>query len=262
MTEGMRAMLYKVALWADIAETAEDEKEKKLFERRVDLLIPICKAYCSDHGFRVTEYAVQTLGGYGYIAEYPMEQYLRDAKIASIYEGTNGIQALDLLGRKLGMKGGMVFMQYMQDLAAAVEQAKGVERLAGVAAGLEKSQAKLAETVMGFQGAMASGNSEAVWPVLSATPFLEAMGHVTVAWFLADMAVMAQGKLDALCADKGVDAADRKAYRAFLGENDEAKFLDGKVQSAIWFANNVLPEADGIFKSIGTKDLSALQVVL
>ena len=72
----------------------------------VELLTPVCKSYCTDYGFKICELGVQVLGGYGYCQEYPVEQYLRDEKIASIYEGTNGIQQLDLLTRKLSMKGG------------------------------------------------------------------------------------------------------------------------------------------------------------
>jgi alkylation response protein AidB-like acyl-CoA dehydrogenase len=90
----------------------------------LDLMIPIVKAYTTDKAFRTTELGIQVFGGYGYCRDYPMEQYLRDVKITSIYEGTNGIQALDLLGRKMRLKGGSLFMQYVMELSQFVEQHK------------------------------------------------------------------------------------------------------------------------------------------
>ena len=80
------------------------------------LEVIIRKAYCSDMAFRVTETAIQVYGGYGYCSEYPVEQFLRDVKIASLYEGTNGIQALDLIGRKLEMKKGLYFMNLLGEI--------------------------------------------------------------------------------------------------------------------------------------------------
>ena len=80
---------------------AQDEHEASKYKGLIDLLIPVCKAWCSDVGFKVTERAMQIHGGYGYCSEYPIEQFLRDIKITSIYEGANGIQALDLVGRKV-----------------------------------------------------------------------------------------------------------------------------------------------------------------
>ncbi|HCU23934.1 MAG TPA: acyl-CoA dehydrogenase, partial [Deltaproteobacteria bacterium] len=91
-TEGMRALLLYSAYLDDQAEVEKDPVLKEKYEGRLSLLTPVCKAYCSDLGFRVTELAIQVYGGYGYISEYPVEQYMRDVKISSIYEGTNGIQ--------------------------------------------------------------------------------------------------------------------------------------------------------------------------
>ena len=104
VTEGMRSLIYFVGHCEDLATIAPDKAEASKHHGMVDLLIPVCKAWCSDIGFRVTEMAVQIHGGYGYCREYPIEQFLRDVKITSIYEGTNGIQALDLVGRKLFLK--------------------------------------------------------------------------------------------------------------------------------------------------------------
>ncbi len=108
-TEGMRALLYLAGYCIDKVRVAETPEEKELFQGYVDLMIPVCKSVGSDLGFRVCETAIQVYGGYGYCSDYPVEQFMRDCKIASIYEGTNGIQALDLVGRKLAMKQGLLF---------------------------------------------------------------------------------------------------------------------------------------------------------
>ena len=103
--QAMRALVSYTAWCMDMAHVTEGE-ERDRWQGLVELFTPVCKAWCSDLGFRVTEWALQTYGGYGYTMEYPAEQYLRDCKIASIYEGTNGIQALDLVGRKFRMQEG------------------------------------------------------------------------------------------------------------------------------------------------------------
>ncbi len=103
--QAMRALVSYTGWCMDMAHVTEGE-ERDRWQGLVELFTPICKAWCSDWGFRVTEWALQVYGGYGYTCDYPAEQYLRDAKIASIYEGTNGIQALDLVGRKFRMQDG------------------------------------------------------------------------------------------------------------------------------------------------------------
>ncbi len=104
--EGVRGLLYYVASLTDRERVAKDADEKSRLQGIIDFLIPIAKAYGSERSFDVCNLGIQVYGGYGYIKEYPVEQLLRDCRITSIYEGTNGIQALDLLGRKLGQNGG------------------------------------------------------------------------------------------------------------------------------------------------------------
>ncbi|HEY8078544.1 MAG TPA: acyl-CoA dehydrogenase family protein, partial [Labilithrix sp.] len=108
VVEGTRALAVKLARHQDEVEvwTGKDEAKVAYHQGQVDLLVPLVKAYGSDQGFRVCEMAIQTYGGAGYTRDYPVEQYCRDAKIFSIYEGTNHIQAMDLVGRKLGQAGG------------------------------------------------------------------------------------------------------------------------------------------------------------
>ena len=108
---GMRSFIYYVGRCFDVVETSGDEAEKERCKGLIEILTPVVKAFCTDRAFDVCTHAVQTYGGYGYTGEYPVEQYLRDCKITSIYEGTNGIQAMDLLGRKMGMKKGLILIR-------------------------------------------------------------------------------------------------------------------------------------------------------
>ncbi len=143
--EGARALILWGALQVDLAHKAATAEERQTADDLIGLLTPVIKGYCTDKGYDVATAAQQVYGGHGYIAEWGMEQFVRDARIAQIYEGTNGIQAMDLVGRKLGMNGGRALRAYLALLGAddrgrarrraadeAVERArKGHRRTAG-----------------------------------------------------------------------------------------------------------------------------------
>jgi len=116
VVDGMRTMVYMGAFWSDLALELPEGEEKQHYQYLLDFITPIIKAYCADMGFRVCETAVQCLGGYGYSTDYPLAQYLRDVKILSLYEGTNGIQSLDLMGRKMKAGGGEPFKAFRSEL--------------------------------------------------------------------------------------------------------------------------------------------------
>src|SRR5205823_1964642 len=118
--EEVRALAVKLGQHYDRARAASDEAEAAYHRGQVDLLVPLVKAYGSDQGFRVCETAIQTYGGAGYTRDYPVEQYCRDAKIFSIYEGTNHIQAMDLVGRKLGQAAGANLQAFIGDVGKFV----------------------------------------------------------------------------------------------------------------------------------------------
>ncbi len=258
--EGMRALLAKTAFYHDMALVTEGAEHDK-FDGLVELLVPICKAYCTDWTFDVTEQAIQIYGGYGYCSEYPVEQYCRDTKILSLYEGTNGIQALDLLGRKLTMKGGTLFMYYMQDLAGFCNKNKAHATMAPYVKKLQKAQETLAMTAMGMGAFMKKPTfNEKIVPVLYARPFLDMFGHIVVSQLHIEMAMKADELLQKLYADKGV-AGDVEKQKALVKENDEAKYLYNKILTAIWFVNNVLPEAQVVAELFKTADTSALEAV-
>ncbi|HJV21108.1 MAG TPA: acyl-CoA dehydrogenase [Holophagaceae bacterium] len=234
--QAMRALVTYTAWCMDMAHISAGE-EKDRWQGLVELFTPVCKAWCSDWGFRVTEWALQTFGGYGYTMEYPAEQYLRDCKIASIYEGTNGIQALDLVGRKFRMQEGKPVKALMGHVGTAVQALAG-DPVLGPSARQLGEAAKALGTVL--QEIPAHENA-ALLTGLNAVPLLDMVGHVVAGHLLLQQAVLAKGKLAALMQERGVDPADAKAVRTLLAGSSEAAFYQNKVQAAIHFAHRGLP---------------------
>ncbi|MCP4720296.1 MAG: acyl-CoA dehydrogenase, partial [Desulfobacteraceae bacterium] len=174
--------------WSDLALELPRGKEKDHYENLCDFMTPIIKAYCSDTGFKVCEQAVQCLGGYGYCRDYPLEQYLRDVKIMSLYEGTNGIQAMDLLGRKMSINSGAPFNAYKAEMekftkttCENTELDKRIQELSKAAELLFKTARKLGDKM---------AHDPLQWASYS-YPALTCFGELTIVWRLLDMAVIA-----------------------------------------------------------------------
>jgi alkylation response protein AidB-like acyl-CoA dehydrogenase len=256
MGEGTRAMLNQVAFWHDLAANGTDDAKRAYYHDLVDLLTPICKAFSTDLGFRAAELGVQVLGGYGYTREYPLEQYLRDVKIASIYEGTNGVQALDLLGRKMRLKNGALFLNWLQMANELLQAQASHERLGGLVAAVDKAKNTLAETVFTLP---ALGKQDPDRFILQATPFLEMFGYVEVARVLVHQAVIADAALQGIYEASG--AADAEARRALVVENREARFYDGKVKTATFFVKELMPRVFTLSRLIKEADGTALEMV-
>ncbi len=236
--EGLRALLIRTAVFSDRAACTDDTAERERLEGLVELLTPVCKAYGSDVGFRSVELSLQTLGGYGYIGEYPVEQYLRDTKIASIYEGTNGIQALDLVGRKLPARDGANLMALAMMLNELIDKHTSHPVLGASMQKLAEARDALADVSLYFAK---MGRKDPLVPVLNATPYLDLFGQVAVGWMLLEQASIAYPKLTAIAAAKGVKMDDAKALSALVGDNEDAKFFDGKVKVAQFYAARALP---------------------
>lgn len=256
LVDGMRSLLYTAGYWYDLSEKGTGEEADKA-RMLVDLLTPVCKAYCSDMGFRVTDLGIQVHGGYGYIKEYEVEQLMRDTKIATIYEGTNGIQALDLLGRKVPQSGGMLAMTYIMELTSFCSQYDSHPVLGKHVKALESAKDTLGETTMKLQEISMSGDEHQA--VQFATPYLEMFGEVTLAYFLLHGAVKAQAKLDEIYAAKGATTAE--ARKALLADHDDARFYAGRVKSAEFFCSNVLPGVRMKAAVLKNMDSSALEMV-
>jgi len=256
--EGMRALVYFCGLCVDRAESLGKGEEAEKWHGIMEVLTPICKSYCSDMGFRVTELAIQVYGGYGYCQDYPVEQYLRDLKIASIYEGTNGIQSLDLVGRKLGQRKGANFIALLGEMNGAIRKYGGIEGLKDLAADFQAGVNLLGE--MGMFFAQCGKAGKFFVPISNAYPFLNMMGTVVLGWLLFWQAGLAKPKLDALYKAASVDPADRQRREAFMKENGEAAFYNGKVLSARYYLKHVLPQAEAIAKAIRTEDLTPVEI--
>jgi len=256
--DSLRALAYFTAYCFDMEKVVQDEVEKDKWLGYAEILTPIVKAYSSDIGFRVTETAMQCYGGYGFCCEYPIEQFLRDEKIASIYEGANGIQALDLIGRKLGMKKGAYFMNLLSEMNNTIAKYKDLNGVKDFAGDVQNAVNKLAE--MGLYLATCGKQGKFLVPINNAYPFLMMMGKVVSGWFLLWEAGVAQQKLDELAKAQGVDQGDAAAWAQFVKGNKNAAFYTGKIYSAKFFAKNVLPEVDAAATAIKNEDMSILEI--
>jgi alkylation response protein AidB-like acyl-CoA dehydrogenase len=241
--EGIRALAVKLAHHIDCAEVLKDKDEAKAqyHQGQVDLLVPLVKAYGSDQAFRVCEMAIQTYGGAGYTRDYPVEQYCRDSKIFSIYEGTNHIQSMDLVGRKLGQAGGANLQAFLGDLAKFVATHGEHTAIGPAVKRLGLAQEALAGSAMKLLSWFQSGRMEMV--PLFATRFLEMMSEVTVAWLLLEGAVVAE--------EKKKTVADGHPDRAFY---------DGKTAAAQYFARTVLPGVEVKAKQMAEEDRSPIDI--
>ncbi len=240
-TESMRAMGYYCAYLFDLSRCSESAEEREKWLGLTEVLTPILKAYCSDTAFRVTELAIQVHGGYGFCSEYPVEQFMRDVKIASLYEGTNGIQAMDLVGRKLGMKKGMHFMNLLAEMNATVAKVKDMPALRDLAEDVERGVASLADMALFF--AKCGKEGKFLVPLGNAYPFLMMVGKVVSAWLLLWQA--------------GI-AAKRLARED--GGGSDAAFCRGKLAGARYFVKNVLPEIEGTVRAIKSEDMSIMEI--
>ncbi|MBU2490013.1 MAG: acyl-CoA dehydrogenase [Proteobacteria bacterium] len=241
--EGMRSLNYYTGMCMDRARVATGEDDRAKWQARVDLLTPICKAYSTEMGCKVCTDAIQVYGGYGYTQEYPVEQIARDCKITTIYEGTTGIQAMDLLGRKLAMGGGQVFLSLINDLKATVDAAAKIAGLEEMAKRVSAAADKLMETAQ-ILGKSARGE-KALAAFANACPFLEAMGDVILGWMHLWRAMVAAPKLAKIVGQKtGADLA------AAVAANKDAAFYDGQVRTAAYFINSLLTASLGKMDAI------------
>jgi hypothetical protein len=249
LVDGMRSFTFYVAYLFDLEATATGDGEKEKFQGLIDFLTPVVKAYCSERGMEICDMAMNVFGGYGYTREYPVEQLMRDCKIATIYEGTNGIQAMDLLGRKLGLKKGAVFMQLLQEIRQTVQTAEKTPGLQALCGRLEQILNRYGEAAI-FLGKKAMG-PDVKTAFAQAHPFLDVTGDIVMAWMLLWRAAVAQPRLAELLGD----AADPAARTA---DSKEAAFYDGQIRAATYFIRSQLPVTEGKINAILESDAAAI----
>ncbi|MBU3952521.1 MAG: acyl-CoA dehydrogenase, partial [Proteobacteria bacterium] len=238
-SEGMRSLLYYVGFMEDMLHVSDNETDKQRFQGIIDVLIPVAKGYITDRAFEMCSLGVQVFGGYGFTKEYPQEQLLRDCKITQIYEGTNGIQAMDLLGRKLGLNKGRAFTDLLAEVQKTIDTAKEIQALSPLAERMDAAVMRLMETAKSLGTVMGKNISAAF---AQAHPFLDVTGDVLMAWMLLWRASIAVQNL--------AEAPKKK----------DVPFYEGQVKSAQFFIHSVLPVSLGKMEAIMAGDTAALDI--
>ena len=235
--EAARALVLWGALQVDIMRKAQTEEERQAADDLLGLLTPVIKGYLTDKGFEATIAAQQIYGGHGYIREWGMEQFVRDARIAQIYEGTNGIQALDLVGRKLGKDGGRAIQAFFRIVGEETAAARKEDGLAAIATSVERANEDLqAATLWLMQNGMANPNNAGA----AAYPYMSLMGIVALGLMWLRMA---------------------KASGDILANGGEDRsFHEAKLVTARFFAERVMPDSSSLRHKIeaGAESLMAL----
>ncbi|SDR42168.1 hypothetical protein SAMN05444161_3750 [Rhizobiales bacterium GAS191] len=218
--EAARAFMLWTALKADVSHRADNAGERQAAEDHMGLMTPIVKGVLTDVGFDNAVKAQQMFGGHGYIAEWGMEQFVRDARIAMLYEGANGIQAMDLVGRKLGKDGGRAAMAFFNEVTSFLKEQAGDENLAPLAKPLEAGLGHLQQATMWFmQNALARPDNAGA----GATDYMHMFGLVALGYMWMRIAKAAQAKLKA-------------------GANGDASRMEAKLTTAKFFMQRLLPE--------------------
>jgi hypothetical protein len=230
LTEATRAVTYDLATMVDIARLHQEEAWRKYAAARVALLTPVVKAWCTDMGVEVASLGVQVHGGMGYIEESGAAQHFRDARIAPIYEGTNGIQALDLVGRKLLRDEGAAALQYIDEVHSLINglNLRTEQDLAIIRRHLAAGVDALDNATHWLLDAGAENQIDAL---AGATPYLRLFGIVAGGAMLARSALHAQEAIDS-------------------GSQDE-RMVD-KLVIARFYAEHILPQAPGLGTTIAS----------
>ncbi|MCG8473610.1 MAG: acyl-CoA dehydrogenase [Desulfobacterales bacterium] len=237
--DAMRSLLFYIGYCADRIKVSDSDEEKEQLQGIIEILTPIAKGYVTDRAFDVCSHGMQIYGGYGFIEEYPQAQLMRDCRITMIYEGTNGIQAMDLLGRKLGMKKGKAVMDVMAEMQKTIAAAREIEALSPLADELEKAVGKLGEVAM-HMGKTAM-SAEVMNAFAFAHPFMTVTGDVAFAWMHLWRAVTASEKME-------------KAKK-----KDKA-FYEGVIAAARYFIEAELPVSQGRMRSILTTSNAPMDI--
>jgi hypothetical protein len=255
--EALRAMVFLCAYAIDRKKSSEGEDAEK-WGGIMEFMVPVLKAFGTDTGFRITETAMQVYGGYGYCKDYPVEQFLRDMKIGSIYEGTNGIQSIDLVLRKMSMQGGKNFSNLIGEMHSSIEKYSGISTLSDLSEKFREAVAVLGDTVKIFTECIKE--KKLTIPVINSYPFLNLTGSVMCAWLLYWQAGIASQKLADISSKAGFPATDREKMKELIEKDKDAAFYNSKILTASFFICNVLPQALAIKQSIEYGDISALKL--
>jgi alkylation response protein AidB-like acyl-CoA dehydrogenase len=235
--EGARALVLWGALQVDLSRRSESEEQRQEADDLVSLLTPVIKGYLTDKGFDSAVLAQQVFGGHGYIREHGVEQFVRDARIAQIYEGTNGIQALDLVGRKLGKDGGRAIQRLFTLLASEISEASSDEALKPFLAEFSRA---VGDLQLSTKWLMDNGLANPNHAGAAAYPYMTMMGIVSVGLMWLRMA--------------------RAATAALANGTSDRSFYEAKLVTARFFADRVMPETGALRRKLeaGADSLMAM----
>ena len=192
MVEGCRRLILQTAIYDDLCKVMSEEGDREYYKDLVEILTPICKSYSTDAGFKIAETAIQSMGGYGYLKDFGVEQYLRDSKIACIYEGTNGIHGIGLQ-RLLAMKEGRLFKNLTREIDKLIQENRYNPVFGPSIKKLEDSK----QIMVDLAGLLVSKRNEDLGLTLSvAKPYLDLTGHVLCTWMLIKSALTANALLN------------------------------------------------------------------
>ncbi len=221
--EGARAMSVWAGILVDTTRQHPDEAERERAEQLLALITPVLKSYQTDQGVAAASRALQCFGGHGYIREWGMEQFLRDSRIAPIYEGTNGVQAMDLIGRKLPANGGAAIRAYFEMVQGFIDDNKSDENLARYIPLLEKALGRLqAASMWLMQNSMSNPDNAGA----GAHYYLNLMALVTMGYFWVGMV--------------------KTAGEMIASGNGDKEFLQDKLITANFFFDHILPETSSL----------------
>ncbi len=238
-TEAMRALAYVVAAAMDTAERHADKETRQRMQAFVDLMIPVVKGWSTETGIDIASLGIQVHGGMGFIEETGAAQHLRDARITTIYEGTTGIQANDLIGRKIAREGGATvkaWLEHLQQFDAELAKSRqpDIAKVRGALATASKALAEAVEYLLATFGKDVKAASA------GAVPFLRLMGIVAGGWQLARSALIAERRL-----------AEAKGDKAFY---------QAKIATARFFADQLLSQAPGLASAVTSGGAGALSL--
>ena len=251
--EGCRAMTYFTSYCIDQTRVIAGEKKSR-WQGLVDLLVPVVKAYNTDKAWQMTGMAIQCAGGYGYCSEYPFEQFARDCKVTTIYEGTNGIQAIDLIFRKLIQNNLVDFHRLISEMDKTIEEAKRTELIRKYAEMFEKAKIGLVDVINDQVALMKQGNVTNIY--FNATPFLDAMGDVILGWIHLWQMTVCHGALMNLISEVRYDQLQNLSDC-----NKEIAYYYGKLLGARFYIGSVLKKTFGKFDHLRSKEDAALGMV-
>ncbi len=232
--EGNRMLTAWVANAIDIAEYSTDEQQKSDADSLINLLTPVVKAFSTDMAFEMSNLALQVFGGYGYITEYGIDQYVRDSRITQIYEGANGIQALDLVGRKLGHNMGAYLRSFFHPVQEFINHYQDDQHMAEFVQPLAKSFSRLQRSCI-FVAQKGLANPDEAGA--AATDFLSLFGHTALAYLWSKAVVIARKEM-----------------------SNEPDFYNSKIETARFYISKLLPKTSGLFANIMSGSRSVMSM--